>query len=422
MRSLLNKPYLSVGFFLASNDIRRSSKWSTILIIFVMALTFFNMNIIGGVMLGIVESVTNSFKEFYSSDLLVTPVSEKRFIERSSDVIISIEKLPQVRAISPRLTSSATVEHGYQTKVRPDDLSEITNGVLAGIDPEKADIVTHLSDHIIEGEYLNKGDSQYVILGADLLQRYQSAAAISTGSRLLENVNVGDRVRISSNGRQREFTVKGVISTGNGQIDTRIFMDMPTARNFLGIETIEVTEIAISIEENFNQQDIKQTLINLINNENIVIETAEEAVPSATKDISRTFVILSNIIGAISLAVGAITIFIVIFVNAITRRKYIGILKGIGISVHTIRISYVFQALFYAAGGIFIAYILLMYYIRPYFDLNPISLPIAESSLALNHPGLLLRAGLLMLTSLISGLVPAWLVTKQNTLDAILGR
>jgi ABC-type antimicrobial peptide transport system permease subunit len=122
------------------------------------------------------------------------------------------------------------------------------------------------------------------------------------------------------------------------------------------------------------------------------------------------------------LIVGAITIFIVIYVNAITRRKYIGILKGIGISVNAIKISYVIQALFYAVSGIILSSILLLGYIVPYFDIHPLVLPLGKSSLAIDLAGIMSRAAILTITAFISGFIPAWLVVKQNTLDAILGR
>ena len=45
------------------------------------------------------------------------------------------------------------------------------------------------------------------------------------------------------------------------------------------------------------------------------------------------------------------TIFIVIFINALTRRKFIGILKGVGINGKAIEMSYMFQSIFYALFG-----------------------------------------------------------------------
>lgn len=138
--------------------------------------------------------------------------------------------------------------------------------------------------------------------------------------------------------------------------------------------------------------------------------------------MKSTFSMLGNIVGVISLIVGAITIFIVIFVNAITGRKYIGIMKGIGISARAIQVSYILQSLFYALSGILISSFIVIWFLKPWFSLHPIQFPVTEGELAVTVGGLLIRAIILTITAFISGFVPAWLVTRQHTLDAILGR
>lgn len=416
------KPHLSVGFFLAYRDIRRSNFWTTLLIVFVMSLTYFNMLLLGGILGGLAEGVTDTFRDFYSSDILVTPSGEKKKIERTSDVLFAIDNLEGVVEVSPRLTSVATVEYGYGTKLRESDISETTSAVLTGIIPEKADAVTDLSTMLLEGDFLSSGDAEYVVLGKDMVERYQSVQQIRSGFSLLKDVQVGSKVRITSGTHQKEFIVKGIVGTENGLIDQRILMDLPTLRTFLEDSSLDVNEIAIRLEDESLQVQTKEILEKTIDNDNVIVETADEAVPDATEEIKSTFAVLGDVIGGISLVVGAITIFIVIFVNAITRRKYIGILKGIGISVETIRISYVFQAMFYAISGVILGAIFIGGYLKPYFDIHPIVLPVAQGGLDISIETLLIDGVLLVITSMISGFVPSWIVTRQNTLDAILGR
>src|SRR5258707_15521570 len=93
--------------------------------------------------------------------------------------------------------------------------------------------------------------------------------------------------------------------------------------------------------------------------------------------------------GGIALMVSAVTIFIVIYVNAITRRKFIGILKGIGISAQAIEISYIFQALFYAFAGITLSTIGIMGLLKPYIDLHPFNFASINASLAIGIPDVL---------------------------------
>jgi len=112
----------------------------------------------------------------------------------------------------------------------------------------------------------------------------------------------------------------------------------------------------------------------------------------------------------------------VIFVNAVTRRKYIGILQGIGIETKSIEISYILQALFYAICGIIIGLVLLYGFMRPYFDANPIDFPFSDGILYVEPAGVSIRVAVLLMATIVAGFIPARLVTRGNILDSILGR
>jgi len=120
--------------------------------------------------------------------------------------------------------------------------------------------------------------------------------------------------------------------------------------------------------------------------------------------------------------VASITIFIVIFVNAITRRRFIGILKGIGISRRAITISYVLQSMFYAVSGAVVGMVIVFFLLAPYFAAHPINFPFSDGILVATVGGTFIRALILLLATLGAGYIPARLVIRQNTLDAILGR
>ena len=131
---------------------------------------------------------------------------------------------------------------------------------------------------------------------------------------------------------------------------------------------------------------------------------------------------IGNAIGSIGLVVAAITIFIVIFINAITRRKFIGILKGIGISGEAIEISYIFQSLFYATLGSALGLTILYGFLVPYVSSHPIILPISNAIIVAPVDGTLIRIGLIVLTTVIAGYLPSRMIVRRNTLDSILGR
>jgi len=132
--------------------------------------------------------------------------------------------------------------------------------------------------------------------------------------------------------------------------------------------------------------------------------------------------LLGNMLSSIGLVVASITIFIVIFINAITRRKFIGILKGIGINKRAIEISYILQSFFYAFCGSVIGIVVLYFVLQPFIATHPIDFPFSDGILVAPVSGTLFRIGLLMITTIIAGFIPARLIVRKNTLDSILGR
>jgi len=410
----------TVGKFLAIRELKRNNPWSTALIIFVMSLTFFNMVLMGGILIGLADGMMNSFKTYYSSDILIKPASQNVSISQSSMLDSLIRSLPSYQALSKRYTVAAILENENKVKVKETDIGQRVSGTVVGINPSEEDAVTGLSTQIIIGEFLNNYDTEGIVLGKGLLAEYSKGS--STESRL-EGVMIGSRLKLIIGVSNMEVIVKGIIDTGNTTIDNRIFMLESTMRALTNNQSLNINEMAVLLHPNADSKEAKGYIVdNFPYNTDIIVETADETLPKAISDMKKTFSMLGNIVGVISLIVGAITIFIVIFVNAITRRKYIGIMKGIGISARAIEISYVIQSLFYALSGIIFSSFIIIWFLAPWFELHPLKFPVTEGKLAITTSGLIIRGLILTVTAFISGYVPAKMVTKQNTLDAILGR
>ena len=416
-----NDSSLQVGFFLAVRDIKRSNRWTTFLIITVMTLTFFNMLFVGSILVGLASGLIGSFRDDYSSDIFITPSVKKTTIQDTDAIMTVVKSLPTLQSFSKRYTADTTVEYGYRNKTRASDKPESVGAVLVGIDPQAEDSVINIASHMKEGTYLDPGDVDSVLIGKDLLSRY--VKEFQTISKKLKSVAVGSRVRLTVGDKQREVTVKGIVGTGNQIADTRVYMVDSAARELLGKSTLEASEIAVKLKLGASDSEAKKYIIaNLPPNNQVVVQKADEAVPGGSIDVRDTFALLGDMIGTVAVIVSSITIFIVIFVNAITRRKFIGILKGIGISSKAIEISYVFQAVFYALAGIIIGSVLMMGFLKPYFDIHPLQLPVAEGHLDISVNEMLIKSAILLVAAVVSGFIPARLVTRQNTLDAILGR
>jgi putative ABC transport system permease protein len=411
---------LRVGFFLALRQVRRSNKATTALIIFVMTLTFLNLVVVRGVLVGLVEGINKVYKEVSTGDIFVSNLPKKNYIEDSSSIIKKIESLPSVRAFTYRYVEGGSIEAGYKTKINLTDDPNRASGAIAGINPVVENEAMNIASKVVEGEFLEPGDVDYVVLGSSLLKKYVPVDSASFS--FLEDVEPGTKVRITVGGVTREFTVKGIVQTKADEADMRVYMLDTTLRSLIGRTDYNVDEIAIKIQPGTDPYTVKNALVAMGVGETARVQTYEEGVPKFVVDIKNTFAILGNVVGSIGLVVASITIFIVIFVNAITRRKFIGILKGIGISSAAIEIAYVFQSLFYAILGIGIGLLLLYGFLVPFIAAHPIRFPFSDGILVAEYSATFIRVLLLMLATLVAGYIPARIVIKKNTLDSILGR
>lgn len=411
---------LKVGFFLAFRQIKRSSKATTFLIIFVMTLTFLNLVVVRGVLVGLIEGSIQVYREHSTGEIFISKLPKKNFIENSPMVIETVKNLPWVRAYSPRYLRGGNVEAGYKERVRISDEANSAGAIIAGINPEFEDLTTSLASKIVEGEFIKNDDENYVVLGSNLLKKYVPVDSASIS--LLEDVEPGTKVRITLGSNTREFTVKGIIETKAGEVDARVYMTESIFRSMAGITDFNISEMAVRLNKDVDQNFVRDAILNTEVSNVARVQTEEDALPKFVIDIKNTFALLGNVIGSIGLVVASITIFIVIFVNAITRKKFIGILKGIGISSQAIEIAYVFQSLFYAGVGIGVGLLILYGLLVPYIAENPIKFPFSDGILVAELGATFTRVFLLMLATIVAGYIPARIVVKRNTLDSILGR
>jgi hypothetical protein len=80
------------------------------------------------------------------------------------------------------------------------------------------------------------------------------------------------------------------------------------------------------------------------------------------------------------------------------------------------------QSLFYAVIGMVIGTLLVFLVLQPYIAANPINFPFSDGILVATASGTAIRAIILFVATMIAGYIPAHIVVRQNTLNAILGR
>ncbi|MSU44968.1 hypothetical protein EXS45_02200, partial [Candidatus Nomurabacteria bacterium] len=340
---------LKVGWFLAKRDIKRGSLGTTALIVSVMTLTFLNLVVVSGILVGLIQGSEDAQKKYAIGDIVISSFLNRSYIEQTPEVVNIVKTVPGYKNHAVRYTSSARIEANYRKTVKPGDLRDGAGGSFLGIDPIQEEKFSGISKFIMRGSFLNSNDQDKVVLGKNLL--YEFTPIEAPGFQTLKDVSVGSRVKITVGKISKEYVVKGIVASKVDTFDTSIITLDSEVRKMSGRDDLNANEIAIQLLPGTDPAAAQKFILDSGVDEFARVQTAEEAFPKFLKDIKETFSILGSAISGIGLVVASITIFIVIFVNAITRRRYIGILKGIGINQRAILYSYMLQALIYASLG-----------------------------------------------------------------------
>jgi ABC-type lipoprotein release transport system permease subunit len=412
----------SVGWFLAIRQIKGSNKSTTLLIIFIMMLTFLNLVVVSGILIGLIEGGNIANKNQYTGDLIITNLVGNNDIEHTNEIKSTLENMDGISNISTRYLASAQVEANYKTRRDFSEIRDVAGAQLAGISIDDEEALSGISKLVKEGNFLSKGQSGYVVIGKNLLHRYSEAFGDVFAS--LEGVYPGDEVKITVGENTKTFIVKGITDSKVNETSLRAFVTKEDFLRLVDKPNLNANEVAVKITPNstLTGDDVKANLVSAGFSSDAKIRTATEAIPEFLNQIRIAFGLLGNVIGLIGIVVASITIFIVVFINAVTRRKYIGIMKGIGISERAIEISYIFQSIFYAliggTLGLFVVYVLLV----PFFNAYPLNFPFSDGILVAPPLETTLKFFLLMIVTLVAGYIPARNIVKKNTLDSILGR
>ena len=441
MKSFLNT--LSLGFFLAIRQVTRSSKWASGLIVFIMMLTFLNLVATSGFLVGIIEGSSRAFKEQWTGDLMIVNRNEKQYVEHTNDITNVLSSFPQIANYTERVVAGAKIEANWWEKRKSEDANVVSNQI-AGIDPLQEDATTHLSKEIVEGEWLQPGDTNGIIIGSGYLKEYSRVADLVS---LLYDVHPGTVVRVTVSGKKvtsgspvpednmtqkedltttgsvtKDFIVRGILESKVQFVSSRAYILDSELNKMLGKSDGDVSEIAIVMNKGVDPYEVKTPLMNNGFGEYSKINTADEGAPEFLVNIKLFFSIIGNILGSVSVVVALITIFIIIYINALTRRRQIGIMKAVGVTEFAIEFSYICQALFYVLAGSFIALIIIFVILKPFIDAHPIDTPFSRIVLVAEPLSVAFKFLLVVTVSIFAGYFPARIIVATNTLNAILGR
>lgn len=411
---------LKIGLLLGTRQIQRTSIWTTLLIVFVMMFTFLNLIAVSGILVGLIVGAERAVRESAYGDIVITARSDEKHILETPSIVRELSAYPEIKGYSVRYQGAGTIEANYKERRSLSAERDVVNVKVTGIDPIQETTMTDLANHVIEGEYLDPTEEGYILIGVYYLKEY--AEQYGDIFETVEDVRPGDTVRLTAGSISKEFTVKGIVESKVDEVNLNTYIPEREFRRVFGRLDKNADQIVMRLHTPGDNVAVKQSLLASGFGTYAKIQTFEESLPKFIADMKNTFNLLGTFIGSIGIVVASITIFIIIFINALSRRRHIGILKGIGIDAKVIETAYVIQAAFYALTGSLLGALLTYGVLIPYFDANPIQFPFSDGVLVADPISTFYKFIVLFLITLAAGFLPAKFITRQNTLNAILGR
>lgn len=396
---------LKVAVFLALKSLIRGNLRVLTLTIAMLILVYLNLIFTPALLDGAVHSLDNKTKIYLSGDIVVQPTNEIPVIPNAQELVSEIESIDGVAAACAR--SNLGAEISYQGE-------HVTSAVYA-IDPVQDSKVFQFSDKIIEGSYLDPGDTDQIVLGLQLAGDNRTSLDFYSSS--LKTVHAGDRVTVSYiTGDNVTYTVKGIFYTELVLSDMRAYITTNELNSIYPMDDQAMT-IHVKLKPNA-KPDLVMNEIEGLRPGQLSFQTWEDSL-GTLKSMTKSFDQIITILRTTALIVAAITIFIVTYVDLANKRRQIGIERAIGITSASIVISYIIRAILYAIFGILAAALIYVYAVVPIEARYPFHFPFGAVFLPVSVPILASSAAILCAVAIASAFIPALQTVRTKIIDAI---
>ena len=398
---------LKVATFLALKSIVKGNVGVIVLTIFMLILVTMNLLFVPGLINGANVSMNSILVRTYSGDIIIGPEGDKTVINHVEDLITRIESIDGVVAASARNDINAYIEFE----------DERVSRVVTAIDPAREKEVFEVSKSLIEGKYLDARDRDQILLGVQVAGADREDIELYSSS--LRHVHAGDKVVVTySNGLEKQYTVKGIFDTGFIQTDLQAFVTELEFNSVMPHMYDKASSIRVKLEEGADPQRVIERIASMGNN--LEFQTWEETA-GLVESMTESFILINQILNVVNYLVAGITVFIVTYVDVVNRRRQIGIQRAIGIKSHSITVSYLIRALFYAIVGLIIGILLFKYVVIPVEARHPFEFPFGPAYITTQPSYTARMAFILLVVSLTAAFMPVWRVMRIKILDAIWG-
>ncbi|NJD54106.1 MAG: ABC transporter permease [Candidatus Methanoperedens sp.] len=392
-----------LALFLAQKSITKGNKGTLVLTIFIMALVFVNSVFVSSLFLGLTNTINDQIINTMYGTVVIEPKKDEKYIDGVYSLKQKISSVPGVKGVSAQYVTGAVLSYK--------DKSGAWN--VHSINPDDEVTVTTIHNFMIDGEYLSKQDENEIILGKEIAGGYGNEE-----DRSLGGVKVGDTIdAFFNNGVKRSYRVKGIFGVNFRGSDTTAYVSQKEMESITGMED-KASQILVRTEDIGNEDSYIKQLLGFGISETI---KPWQDYASMVRDITESFDVIAMLISGIGLFVAGVTIFIIIYMNTISKKRQIGISRAVGIKESVIINTYFFQAMFIVICGIVAGLLIMFFIIAPWFVTHPLDFSIGKISLLILPERVAVSAISLVIAALAAGLVPSMMAVRETIVEAMWG-
>ncbi len=384
--------------------LRKGNKWTLFLIIFLMAIAFINLIFITSLFNGIIQASEEQIIDTYTGHIMITPKTGNDFIENSDEIVNKIEGVEKVTGVSSQTYVSGRLEYNRIKGSWP----------IIAIDPEKEKTVTNVHEKMTSGEYLSPEDTDKIIIGRQIA----GGEDVEMDAFSFKDASVGDKVSLNLGQTTKEFEIKGIFFTKFIDTDQRAFITQKAWQEIDSSSENKATSIIVRLNERDGEEAIAKIKAKGIDETFVTWED----VSGLMDTVSSSFLSINVLLTIVGTLIAAVTIFIVIYIDINNKKRQIGIIRAIGIKPYIIRTAYIIQTSIYSVSGVLLGTAIFYGILVPYFNAFPFELPIGDANLVVSPAEYIIRLETIIWVAILSGLIPAFMVTRMKILDAIWGR
>ena len=409
----MSRTDIKTAVFIAYKTIVKGHKSTAVLIIFILSLSFFNLMFVSGFLSGFSDGIMRSMIDTSTAHIIVMPQEEptrKEFILDQSSVRAEIQTIPGIIGTTRHYQIGGSFAYDKENNGK---FKYVSAPIIGVTQSEEKEVLT-VYKNMVSGEFPDDLKNDEIVIGANLSGGYGIQQTSDLGGAI-----VGDKVQVTySNGITRTYTIKGIFKITMGSISNTAFISAKEAESVLSTYN-NASEILIKVDLTKNTLDEYTERIGAMV-PTLKIEKYTNRL-ATVGILVKAFNVIAVIVGIISIIVAAITIFVMIYVNAVSKRRQIGILKAIGIKESIIELSYIIQSLFYAILGVIGGLIIIFLVVSPFLVARPIPMPFGNASLVYTSLGIFINIASLIIAGILAGFIPAKIVARENILKSIWG-